>query len=145
MFWWKSLPQVSHGFGADQWEDDVIILLTLESVDCCHLQINANVHGNIQDMDVRLQQANAFSFFFLKCNWCGQCYLVAVITVGHTSQRGLIRLRGYLPSLASFLGLLRLTEKVAGREHHTLKVQRLQPFWKRMFFTSRRILVYHLV
>lgn len=56
----KSLPQVSNGFGADQWEDDVIVLLALEPVDCCHLQRNTNVHGNIKDMRTKLQQANAF-------------------------------------------------------------------------------------
>lgn len=117
----KSLPQVSHGFGADQWEDDVIVLLALEPVDCCHLQRNTNVHGNIKDMLTKLQQANAFlqskqacafygsggadllkshmsvsHIFFLfpqMCfqddEWCGQCCLVvAVITVGHMSQRG---------------------------------------------------------
>lgn len=56
----KSLPQVSHGFGADQWEDDVIVLLTLEPVDCCHLQRNTNVDGNIKAMLTKLQQANAF-------------------------------------------------------------------------------------
>lgn len=31
------VPQVSHGFGADQREDDVVVLLTLESVHRCHL------------------------------------------------------------------------------------------------------------
>lgn len=56
----KSLPQVSHGFGADQREDDVIVLLTLEPVHCCHLQRNTNVSRNIQDMLTKLQQINAF-------------------------------------------------------------------------------------
>lgn len=33
---------MSHGFGADQGEDDVVILLTLEPVHCCHLRRHTN-------------------------------------------------------------------------------------------------------
>lgn len=54
---------------------------------------------------------------------------------GPHEPAGLIRLRGHLPSLASFLGLLRLIEKVAGREHPTRMVQRLQPFGERECFS----------
>lgn len=31
------VPQMSHGFGADQRQDDVVVLLTLEPVHRCHL------------------------------------------------------------------------------------------------------------
>lgn len=34
---WAVVPQVSHGFGADQREDDVVVLLTLEPVHRRHL------------------------------------------------------------------------------------------------------------
>lgn len=40
------VPQVSHGFGADQREDDVVVLLTLEPVHRRHLRRKEEVVNN---------------------------------------------------------------------------------------------------
>lgn len=74
---WKELPQVSHGFSADQREDDVVVLLTLEPVDCCHLHGHTNTHRNIKDMLTKLLvhfrdlaeifRTKSASAFCLKC------------------------------------------------------------------------------
>lgn len=48
------LPQVSHGFSADQREDDVVVLLTLEPVDRRHLRGHTNTHRNIKAMLTKL-------------------------------------------------------------------------------------------
>lgn len=44
---WAVVPQVSHGFGADQREDDVVVLLTLEPVHRCHLHKKKAASNNV--------------------------------------------------------------------------------------------------
>lgn len=46
---------MSHGFSADQREDDVVVLLTLEPVDRRHLHGHTNTHRNIKDMRTKLR------------------------------------------------------------------------------------------
>lgn len=46
---------MSHGFSADQREDDVVVLLTLEPVDRRHLHGHTNTHRNIEDMLTKLR------------------------------------------------------------------------------------------
>lgn len=61
------LPQVPHGFGADQREDDVVVLLTLEPVHRRHLRENMpGLHTRATRLRVYRAELFIFYFYFLK-------------------------------------------------------------------------------
>lgn len=88
---------MSHGFGADQREDDVVILLTLEPVNCRHLQGQTEMFvtqhtathqytGDVEEVWCLRIHKDLIQMFSLLLN--SLAVLVTVlITVGHTGSQ----------------------------------------------------------
>lgn len=78
---------MSHSFSSDQWEDDIIILLTLKSVNCCHLHQDINTLAMLKPEMHYYSLEKVFSQMLKNASCLVYCYTSIYLSLHTTFLR----------------------------------------------------------